>query len=566
MAKAARALWLRHKAHPPALATRLTLWYVGLLAVLLVIFGLLVNASLYPWLYGTTIAQLGAQAASLRQAMQTDTGADRSLSAVAARAIEGIAIPNVWVVVVTRDGQIAARAGGLPQRASEVPAAGIAVLARGLDGWSGTFEGRSGRIAAVLLPLSETIPVLAPPTGGVGTGGQTEEIVIVGRARPLEATPAAGATLPQVPFPPLMPRPPVGPSQAPPVPPGVAGNEGIPSDTWPALAHGFIQVSTPLTRIEDTLLAVRVLLIAGSIVTLMIAGLVGPRLTRAGLRPLRTIARASHFLAAGDLSARVPPAETEDEVGELTRAFNDMAGRLADAFAAQEAAIAAQRALVADASHELRSPLTALGGQLDVLRRAMVDDPHAAAELVKSMRREVMRMSRLVEDLLTLARIDAQGSQALRHEAVSLHAIARDVYEQARVLPSAQGKDVQLAVLDTVTVLGDPVRLHQVLLNLMSNAVEHTPAGGVIALSLVRHGDRALVRVRDTGPGIAPDHLPHIFDRFYRADSARARDRGGAGLGLAISRAIVEAHGGHIAAANAPDGGAELTVALPLAA
>ncbi|HEV2122252.1 MAG TPA: HAMP domain-containing sensor histidine kinase, partial [Chloroflexota bacterium] len=214
-------------------------------------------------------------------------------------------------------------------------------------------------------------------------------------------------------------------------------------------------------------------------------------------------------------------------------------------------------------SHELRSPLAALGGQLEMLQRSVQEDPAEVVRLTTFMRREVTRMSRLVEDLLTLARLDAQGAQALRRQKVHLHAVAQDVYEQVRALPAAQGKEIRLENGTPAALEGDPVRLHQVLLNLMVNAVEHTPTGGTVSMAIERQDGEARVRVQDTGPGIPPEHLPFIFDRFYRADASRVRNRGGAGLGLAISQAIVTAHGGTIAAANAPDHGAIFSVSLP---
>lgn len=531
-----------------SLATRLTLWYVALLALLLVIFAVLVQTALSRWLYDSTISQLRAQAASLQRAMEVDAGADRTLAAVAARAVDGVALPDVWVLVVTKDGDAVARAGGARRRTGEVPAQGLQALARERNEWHGTFEGSSGRIATVLVPLPDTVPHTAL------SASLRTDLVLGGGVQIVGSQASRGggpSTLP--PLPPLEPLPPMP-----------LFGERSTSVQWPALTRGFIQVSAPLARAEETLQTVRWLLAIGSIATLGTAIVIGPWATRLALRPVRTIARTSRQLAGGDLSVRAPSTDVDDEVGELTRAFNHMAERLDAAFAAQASAMAAQRAFVADASHELRSPLTALGGQLEVLQRSLQEEPAEAARLAAFMRREVARMSRLVDDLLTLARLDAQGAQALRRQTVHLQSVARDVYEQVRTLPEAQGKRVKLKADASVTLDGDPVRLHQVLLNLLVNAAEHTPAGGTVCLALEQRDGHARVRVHDTGPGIPMEHLPYIFDRFYRADPARGRERGAAGLGLAISRAIVEAHGGTLTAANRAEGGADFTVSLPV--
>ncbi len=325
----------------------------------------------------------------------------------------------------------------------------------------------------------------------------------------------------------------------------------------PAHAPGIeiIQLTSPLAAADATLRTALVVLVGGAALTLALAALVGLPLTRLGLRPLRLVASASRRLAAGDLSARVEVPASRDEVGELSQAFNDMAARL-------EAAFATQRAFVADASHELRTPLTALGGQLDILPRATRDDPREAERLTRAMRREVTRMTRLVEDLLALARLDAQGAHALTPRQMDLAAVARDVYEQARALPLARDKHLRLVADTAAPIHADATRLHQVLLNLTVNALQHAPLNGQVSLEVQQDAQSTRAIVRDNGPGISPEHAAHLFDRFYRADAARTRVEGGAGLGLAIARAIVEAHCGTLSATNRSSGGAEFTVTL----
>ena len=229
-----------------------------------------------------------------------------------------------------------------------------------------------------------------------------------------------------------------------------------------------------------------------------------------------------------------------------------------------DSAFTAQRAFVADASHELRTPLAALRGQVDVMRRALPVEPADADRLATSMRRELARLSRLVDDLLVLARLDALGSAALALRSVDVCSVAEDVRAQVVALPTAKDQEVKLETRGSVRITADGERLHQVLLNLVANAVEHTPGGGTVSLAVAPSQSGAHIEVRDTGPGIPSSHLESIFDRFYRVDGARGRsDANGAGLGLSIARAIVEAHGGTIAATNRPLGGATFTVEIP---
>jgi two-component system OmpR family sensor kinase len=241
-----------------------------------------------------------------------------------------------------------------------------------------------------------------------------------------------------------------------------------------------------------------------------------------------------------------------------------MVGRL-------EATLETQRRFLADASHELRSPLTALGGGVDVLLLgADHNDPAARDRLLRLMDGEVGRMGRLVDDLLALTRFDTQARDALRCVPVDLVALIDEVAETARLLAPDLTVTVALdrAGPAAVVVPGDPDRLRQALLNLCANARTHTPPGGTITLGLRRLGTKAVVTVADTGAGIAPADLPRVWDRFYRADPARARqaEQGGLGLGLPIVRAIVEAHGGSATIASTRRAGTTVTLTLPIEA
>jgi two-component system, OmpR family, sensor kinase len=236
-----------------------------------------------------------------------------------------------------------------------------------------------------------------------------------------------------------------------------------------------------------------------------------------------------------------------------------MVGRL-------EAAFATQRRFIADASHELRSPLAALGGGVEMLALgADRADPAARARLLRLMGSEIGRMSRLVDDLLTLTRFDANPLGALHRAPVDLTALAAEVVEETRLL--APDRDVRLdsPPESAVTVAGDTDRLRQALLNLCANARAYTHADGAITVGVRLAGCDAVLTVADTGEGIPPEDLPRVWDRFYRADAARARHagQGGLGLGLAIVHAIVEAHGGTTAITSTSGEGTTVTLTLP---
>jgi len=261
----------------------------------------------------------------------------------------------------------------------------------------------------------------------------------------------------------------------------------------------------------------------------------------------QTIARSRDF--AHRLS--VPP--HQDELGQLATTFNTMLGSLGQAYQAQQR-------FVGDASHELRAPLTAIQANLELLERRPDMPPADRQEAVAEASREAHRLTRLVADLLTLARADA-GS-GLRRQRVELDQVLLAVMHQARHL--VHGQQVSVGALEPIWVQGDPDRLQQLLLILVDNAIKYTPPGGQITLSLRRQDGRAVMTVQDTGVGIAATDLSHVFERFYRADPARARDPGGSGLGLAIARWIVDQHGGEMTLHSTPGQGTTVTISLAL--
>jgi two-component system, OmpR family, sensor kinase len=262
------------------------------------------------------------------------------------------------------------------------------------------------------------------------------------------------------------------------------------------------------------------------------------------------MARFAQAVDAGDLTQRLEGVNGSDEVSRLAESFNHMLDRLEDAFRHQ-------REFVADASHELRTPLTVLRGEIELLGvEAGIDEPNR--DRSEKLLRELDRMDRLVDDMLTLA--GAESGKLVERRPVNLDDFFADL---RRDLPLFGERDYRLTGEPHGVLQADPDRLAQVFRNLVRNAVAHTDAAGRITVGAQPEDGRIEFSVSDTGPGIAPDQLGRLFDRFYRTDAARARDLGGSGLGLAIARAIVEAHGGRIWAESPPGAGAIIRFEIP---
>jgi heavy metal sensor kinase len=317
---------------------------------------------------------------------------------------------------------------------------------------------------------------------------------------------------------------------------------------------GALEVGRAADDAADTLGSLLLILGVAYPVTLALASLGGVFLASRALAPIDKLTRLAHRISAEDLSQRLDLRLPDDEIGRLARTFDDMIARLDDAFRRQ-------RQFTADASHELRTPLTAVKGQVEVaLNRPR--EPDAYREVLQNVNEEVDRLIRLVGSLLTLARADA-GQIPLSPETVDVGDLVSAAVEQVR--PAAQQRNVELVLAPgpPVTLRADEDLLLQLLLNLLDNAVKYTPSGGRVSAGWTADGARVELWVRDTGAGIAPEHLPHIFDRFYRADKARSRAEGGVGLGLSICRWIAEAHGGSISVESAPGQGSTFTARFP---
>ena len=345
-----------------------------------------------------------------------------------------------------------------------------------------------------------------------------------------------------------------------------AGNRRVLYAAAPILAAdnslaGIVYLASPLPPAG---LPLNLLLeLAGAIlVAVLLAGGAGTFLARRIARPIEAVARAANSVAAGDLDQRVPDESSIRELNSLGQSFNAMTASLAQADQAKNA-------FIADITHELRTPLTVIKGTIETLEDGALDDTAGRGPLLASMERETGRLIRLVNDLLVLARADA-GALRLNIQPLDLGELARSRCEHLALLAASRQVELFVAVDDSASrsganALGDTDRLAQVLDNLLDNAIRHSPQGSTVTVSIQRVENELQCLVSDRGPGIPAEHLPLIFERFYRAEASRDRHTGGAGLGLAIARALVLAQGGRITAQSAEAEGTVITFWLPCA-
>jgi two-component system OmpR family sensor kinase len=335
-----------------------------------------------------------------------------------------------------------------------------------------------------------------------------------------------------------------------------------------ATVNGYnatIAVGTPLTSVNHTV--TRLLVTTGLIGTVVLVATLVLALfvVRRALRPLARIEDTAAAIAGGDLTQRVPIRKADDEVTSLSRSLNVMLARIESSFAVREESEERMRQFVADASHELRTPLATISGYAELYRQGAVPDAQSVGSAMERIEAESGRMRVLVEDLLTLARLeDAPDAEP---GPVDLTVLAADAVADARV--RAPDRRITLHGLDgpvePTVVVGSDARLRQVVTNLVANALRHTPEGTPVEIAVGTDGHAATLEVRDHGPGVPPDISVKVFERFYRADPARGRTSGGSGLGLAIVAAIVSAHQGQVGVAPTPGGGATFVVRLPQA-
>ena len=324
--------------------------------------------------------------------------------------------------------------------------------------------------------------------------------------------------------------------------------------------QGILIVAIPLTDVEDTLSRLRLIegIVSGAV--LLGLGLLSYWLVRRGLRPLERMGETAGAIAAGDLTRRVEPTDERTEIGRLGLALNSMLAQIEAAFEERRASESRLRRFVADASHELRTPLTSIRGYAELFRRGADSRPEDLAKSMSRIEAEASRMGVLVDDLLLLARLD-QG-RPLERERVDLARIAEDAAESARAIDS--GRPISVDVEGPASVVGDEGRLRQVLDNLLDNTRVHTPKGTPVRVKIRRADGELVLTVADEGPGLSPEVAMRVFERFYRGDPTRSRGTGGAGLGLSIVSAIVEAHAGKVSATSSNGAGTTFEVRLPV--
>ncbi|HEY6379413.1 MAG TPA: HAMP domain-containing sensor histidine kinase [Candidatus Dormibacteraeota bacterium] len=398
----------------------------------------------------------------------------------------------------------------------------------------------------------------------VAAGGQVGVLILDRRLNVLAARAQSGAQasdLPRLSSEPLDAAL-AGQTPAPQVIDGANGAELVTATPIPLQGGvcAVAQLSTPMEPLDTVLARSLRLLVAGSLTVLLVALVVGLVVTGRTLRPLSRLTETARRLAGGDLRARSGVTPREDEVGTLAHSFDEMAGRIEASFIAQAESEARMRRFIADASHELRTPVTALKGYIDVLRRGVSREPEALDAALAAMARESDRLRVLVLDLLTLARLDAQRPPEL--SPLDLNEVVAGVLDEG--VPGMPEQLERSLAPAPVTVLADRGSIITLARNLLVNACKYAPgARQVWATEL--DGTVARLVVRDHGPGISPADLPHVFERFYRGEKTRAREEGGSGLGLSIVLGLARAMGGD-AVIEATEGiGTTVTVWIPRA-
>jgi heavy metal sensor kinase len=318
----------------------------------------------------------------------------------------------------------------------------------------------------------------------------------------------------------------------------------------------IVQVATSLEEVEEVLKTLLLILCIIVPSALVVASLGGLFLANKALKPVDEITKTARMITSKSLNQRIKLRKTRDEIGRLAETFNDMISRLGRSFKQI-------RQFTADASHELRTPLTILKGEMEVgLRRRRRPEEYKA--ILASNLEEVNHMSQIVDDLLFLSKAD-MGEVHLQKNRINLAKLVTEVHSQAQTIAMAKGIRVLINNDVDGVLIGDQLKLRELVLNLVDNGIKYTPKGGEMRISLEKHDGQFKLRIMDNGIGIAPEDQPHIFDRFFRADKARSRDAGGSGLGLSICKWIVEAHAGEISVESEVGKGSIFTVTLPLA-
>lgn len=329
-------------------------------------------------------------------------------------------------------------------------------------------------------------------------------------------------------------------------------------------ALGSVVVAQSLDNIDQTVHRLQILFIFIGLIALLLIALASRKVIDIGLRPLEAVEITAESIAGGNLSARLPAAKPDTEVGRLVSSLNTMLARIEESFAARTASENRLRRFVADASHELRTPLTAIRGFAELHRQGAVRGEEQTKELIGRIEKESLRMGSLVEDLLLLARLDQ--AREISMDPVNISATIKEAVESGR----AAGPNHPITVTmpdEDIYVLGDANRIHQVIANLLANARTHTPVGTPITVTLAHSDADTTVLVSDKGPGLSESDQERIFERFYRADPSRVRTSvEGSGLGLSIVDAVMRAHGGRVSVTSTPGDGTTFTLFFPVVA
>ena len=324
---------------------------------------------------------------------------------------------------------------------------------------------------------------------------------------------------------------------------------------------GTVVISVALDSVDRTMRGLAGIYFLISLIVIIAIGFVARSLIKLSLKPLNKIEETAAAIAEGDLSARLPEVNPNTEVGRLTGSLNTMLSRIEESFAVRTESENKLRRFIADASHELRTPLTAIRGFAELHRQGAVTGEDKTKELISRIEKESIRMSSLVEDLLLLARLDQ--SRELTIDPVDINHLVNEAIASAK----AAGPSHEIALKsssDEVFVLGDSMRIHQAVSNLLANARTHTPAGTKIEIEILQSESEVQISVSDNGPGLSPGDQTRIFERFFRADPSRARVSGeGSGLGLAIVDAVMKAHGGSVEVLSELNQGAKFTLHFP---
>ena len=339
----------------------------------------------------------------------------------------------------------------------------------------------------------------------------------------------------------------------------ISDNHPIRVITMPVIRNGklanLVQVGTSKKVVVDTLKNLAIILWTAVPAVLLLTALIGRFIARRALKPVAKITQTAKDIGSGaNLSQRIPVPEVKDEIGELALTFNSMMDRL-------ESSFSQMRQFSSDASHELRTPLTVLKGQSE-LTLGKERKPKEYQEVISSNLEEIQYMSKVLEDLFMLSKSD-ENQIALDYESVDLKLLIEEICRHAQIIASEKNIKIITAYIERIQVYGDPVRLRQMIWNVIVNGIKYTQPDGEVTISLQEKKDIALITIQDNGIGISNSDLPLIFNRFYRVDKARSREEGGTGLGLSICKFIVDAHKGSIDIESTLGEGTKFKIKLP---